>query len=141
MSQFLTLPSAEIFVEVPFHDVDSAQVAWHGHYAKYLELARCALLDRIDYNYPQMCDSGYYWPVIDMRLRYVRPARFQQTLRVTATLGEWENRLLINYLIQDSASGQRLTKGRTVQVAVHMDNGEMLLASPPILLEKLGVNE
>ena len=141
MSQFLTLPSAEIFVEVPFHDVDSAQVAWHGHYAKYLELARCALLDRIDYNYPQMCDSGYYWPVIDMRLRYVRPARFQQTLRVTATLGEWENRLLINYLIQDSASGQRLTKGRTVQVAVRMDNGEMLLASPPILLEKLGVNE
>ena len=141
MSQFLTLPSAEIFVEVPFHDVDSAQVAWHGHYAKYLELARCALLDRIDYNYPQMCDSGYYWPVIDMRLRYVRPARFQQTLRVTATLGEWENRLLINYLIQDTVSGQRLTKGRTVQVAVRMDNGEMLLASPPILLEKLGVNE
>lgn len=141
MSQFLTLPSAEIFVEVPFHDVDSAQVAWHGHYAKYLELARCALLDRIDYNYPQMCDSGYYWPVIDMRLRYVRPARFQQTLRVTATLGEWENRLLINYLIQDTVSGQRLTKGRTVQVAVRMDNGEMLLASPAILLEKLGVNE
>lgn len=138
-TQTFTPPSAEVIVEVPFHDVDSAQIAWHGHYAKYIELARCALLDNFDYNYPQMCESGYFWPVIDMQIRYVKPARFQQQLKVTATLGEWENRLLINYLIRDAQTGERLTKARTVQVAVCMDNGEMLLASPTVLLDKLGV--
>ncbi|KJS09335.1 MAG: hypothetical protein VR73_02510 [Gammaproteobacteria bacterium BRH_c0] len=134
-----TLPSVEVTIEVPFHDVDSAQVAWHGHYAKYLEIARCALLDKIDYNYTQMSDSGFFWPVIDMHLRYIGPARFQQKISVTATLMEWENRLLIDYLIRDFASGKRLTKASTVQVAVRLDNGEMQLASPPVLLEKLGV--
>lgn len=132
-------PSAEVIVEIPFHDVDSALVAWHGHYAKYFELARCALLDSFDYNYPQMSASGYFWPVIDMRLRYVGPARFQQRLRVVATLAEWENRLRINYLISDLETGKRVTKGYTVQVAVAVDSGEMQLASPPVLLQKLGI--
>ena len=25
---------------MPFHDVDALHVVWHGHYYKYLELAR-----------------------------------------------------------------------------------------------------
>ena len=29
-------------VTVPFFDVDSMNVVWHGHYVKYLEIARCA---------------------------------------------------------------------------------------------------
>ena len=29
---------------VPFFDVDTMHVVWHGHYIKYLEVARCALL-------------------------------------------------------------------------------------------------
>ena len=132
------LPSASVTVDIPFHDVDAANVAWHGHYAKYFELARCALLDNIDYNYPQMSASGYFWPVIDLQIRYAQPARFQQQVVVTATLKEWENRLLINYVITDANTGQRLTKGRTVQVAVAIDSGEMQLASPPVLAQKLG---
>ena len=31
--------------EVPFHDVDMTLRVWHGHYYKYLELARTARLD------------------------------------------------------------------------------------------------
>lgn len=133
------LPSADVIIEIPFHDVDSAQVVWHGHYSKYFEIARCALLDGIDYNYPQMSASGYFWPVIDMRIRYVNVVRFQQKVRVTATLTEWENRLRIDYLISDLGGGTRLTKGYTIQVAVAMDSGEMQLASPPVLGRKLGL--
>jgi acyl-CoA thioester hydrolase len=86
---------AETLIEVPFHDVDVMQVAWHGHYVKYFEIARCVLLDKIDYNYPQMKTSGYAWPVIDLRVRYAQPLRFRQTVRVIAKLVEWENRLKI----------------------------------------------
>ena len=39
----MTLPEAEIIIRVPFHDVDLMEVVWHGHYAKYFEIARCAL--------------------------------------------------------------------------------------------------
>lgn len=130
---------SEITLEVPFHDVDMMGIVWHGHYAKYFEIARCALLDRIDYNYQQMKDSGYAWPVIDMQIRYARPLTFQQRVVVRAWIAEYENRLKINFEIRDESSGERLSKGHTVQVAVHMPDGEMCFASPDILLEKLGV--
>lgn len=130
---------AESYIDIPFHDVDVMAIAWHGHYVKYFEIARCALLDKIDYNYLQMRASGFAWPVIDLRIRYAQPLRFQQKIKIIATLVEWENRLKINYLIEDAATGQRLTKGYTVQVAVDMQNQEMLLASPAVLLDKLGL--
>ncbi len=125
---------------VPFHDVDMIGVAWHGHYAKYFEIARCALLERFGYGYDAMRESGFLWPVIDMHIRYIKPMRFGQQVLVTATLKEWENRLLIHYVVADADTGQRLTKGTTAQVAVEMASGEMCYVSPPILFERLGVS-
>jgi len=131
---------ASIEMEIPFHDVDMMEVVWHGHYPKYFEIARSHLLDTLDINYVQMRDSGYAWPIFDMAIRYVQPLRFQQKIVVTAWVTEWESRLRIKYLITDAATGARLTKGRTDQVAIHIETKEMQLVSPPILLEKLGVS-
>ncbi|HCS44600.1 MAG TPA: acyl-CoA thioesterase [Pseudomonas sp.] len=120
---------------VPFFDVDTMNVVWHGHYVKYLEVARCALLDKIGHNYDAMVASGYAWPVIDLQLRYVRGAVFGQKLNVRANLVEWENRLKINYLISDLQSGERLTRASSVQVAVDMSSREMQLASPKVFTD------
>lgn len=122
-------------VQVPFFDVDSMHIVWHGHYVKYLEVARCALLDRLQHNYNDMLASGYSWPVIDLQLRYIRGAVFGQRLNVRASLVEWENRLKIHYLISDADSGERMTRASSVQVAVHVASGEMQLASPQALLD------
>jgi acyl-CoA thioester hydrolase len=130
---------ASIELTVPFHDLDPAGIVWHGNYAKYFELARCELLQSFNYNYDQMLLSGYMWPVIELQVRYVQMVRFRQRIRVTATLREWEHRLLMRYLITDTASGARLTKGYSVQVAVEMQTRELCLMSPGILFEKLGV--
>ena len=115
---------------VPFFDIDTMHVVWHGHYVKYLEVARCALLEHLGHTYTQMLEAGYAWPVIDMQLRYVRGATFGQRINVRASLVEWENRLNINYLITDLATGERLTRASTVQVAVEIASREMQMASP-----------
>jgi acyl-CoA thioester hydrolase len=119
---------------VPFFDVDSMNVVWHGHYVKYLEQARCAMLDAMDYGYDAMRASGYVWPVIDMQLRYMNPALFGQRVVARAELVEWENRLKIHYLITDAASGTRLTRASTIQVAVSVETREMQFVSPEPLL-------
>jgi acyl-CoA thioester hydrolase len=75
--------------------------------------------------------------VIDLRLRYAGPARFGQRITITARLREWENRLKLDYVIRDAESGKRLTRGYSVQVAVGLEDGEMLLASPRILIDRL----
>lgn len=137
------LPSrwrAETETQVQFCDLDPMEVVWHGHYVKYLEIARGALLDSIDYNYPQMRASGYLWPVIDLQLRYVASARFGLRLKLRAEIVEWENRLRIEYLISDAATGRKLTRASTTQVAVEIATGEMCFASPPVLFEKLKVS-
>ncbi len=131
--------SAEVEMEVQFFDLDPMQIVWHGNYVKYFEVVRCALLDQIGYNYVQMKESGYAWPVIDVNLRYIASATFGQRLLLRAEIVEWENRLKVEYLITDAATGKRLTKGFTTQVAVDIANGEMCFVSPPILFEKLGV--
>ncbi len=128
---------AEVIIDVPFHDVDSMNVVWHGHYLKYFEVARCQLLDKFDYNYTQMQQSGYAYPVVESYIRYVHGIVFAQKIRVRATLTEWENRLKIDYTIFDNATGKRLTRGHTVQVAVNIKNKELCLVSPKILLDKL----
>jgi acyl-CoA thioester hydrolase len=130
---------AEVETQVQFYDLDPMEIVWHGNYAKYLELARCALLDKIDYNYAQMKASGYAWPVIDMHIRYLQPAAFGDRIKVRAELAEWENRLKLEYLITNAATGLRLTKASTVQVAVEMSARQLCLASPPVLFEKLGL--
>lgn len=125
---------AEVEILVPFFDVDMMEVVWHGHYVKYLEIARCTLLDKLDHNYAQMREAGYAWPVIDLQLRYVRGARFGQRISVRADLVEWENRLKINYLISDAETGERLTRASSSQVAVEIASREMQMVSPPVFI-------
>lgn len=133
----VALLEAEVAIQVPFHHIDAMEVAWHGHYVEYFEIARGALLDKIGYNYREMRESGFAWPVIELKMRHARPARLGQELTVRARLLEYESRLKIGYLVTDSASRVRLTRGHTVQVAVDMASQEMLFASPRALTDKL----
>lgn len=131
--------SCEIEVTPAFYDIDVMEIVYHGNYVRYLELARSALLAQFDYDYPRMRDSGYGWPVVDMRLKYVRPALFGQKLKIRATVTEWENRLRIDYVMRDAVTGHKVNQAHTIQVAVDMQTKEMCFVCPPVLWERLGV--
>lgn len=137
MTQF----SHSIIVTPAFHEIDIMEVVWHGHYPKYFELAREALMEQYDYGYQGMRDSGYAWPIVDLTIRYCRPAQYAQKLRITATLIEWENRLKINYRIHDADSDELLTKGQSLQVAMDIATRTMCFVSPDVLFEKLGLSK
>lgn len=132
-------PTHEIELSPAFYDIDSMEVVYHGHYVKYLEQARSALLDKYGYGYKEMKDSGYLWPIVDMRLKYVRPATLGQRLRVKATVTEWENRLRIEYVMRDASSGEKINTAYTIQVALNAVTREMCFVCPPVLAECLGV--
>ncbi len=133
------LPEAQVAIKVPFFDVDPMRIVWHGHYVKYFEIARCELLNKIGYGYREMEQSGFGWPVIDLRVKYLKSAVLGQNLICTAKIAEYEHRLKIDYEIQCAQSGERLTKGHSIQVAVSLAANEMQLVSPRIMLQKLGM--
>ena len=129
--------SADVIVKAQFYDLDPMQVVWHGNYARFLEQARCALLDKIGFNYVEMSETRYIWPIVDMRIKYVRPIRFAHEIRVTATMVEYENRIKIDYRITDPATGEILTKAQTTQVAVERATNEVCFESPTELTERV----
>jgi acyl-CoA thioester hydrolase len=130
----------EIELEPAFYEIDPMDVVWHGHYAKFLEQARAALMNKLNFGYREMKASGYVFPIIELFIRYAQPLRLGQRVRVLARIVEWESRLRINYEIRDVSSGRRLTRAHTVQVAVSTDDGQMRYLSPKVLWERLGVS-
>ena len=104
--------SVEVDIKVPFEDGDPMGVTWHGNYFRYLERARCELLNKLGYGYVAMLESGYSWPIVDTRIKFVRTTKFEQRIRVTATLEEYENRLKIAYEISDNDAAKRLQEAK-----------------------------
>jgi acyl-CoA thioester hydrolase len=135
--------AASVDVQVPFHDVDLAGVVWHGHYMKYLENARWAVMERIGLPLEAMLTCGFLWPVVGLQVKYVRAARYGDRLRVQASLIEWETRLVINYLIRDAKDDARVGRAQTVQVAVEHETGTLQLVSPACLTDcvRAAINE
>lgn len=120
-----------------FYDLDPMNIVWHGNYPRFLEVGRVAVMDKIGYGYKEMVESGYAWPIIDMRMRYARPMRLAEPVRVTAGIIEWENILRVVYSIVDIASGERVMRASTSQVALSISTNEMAWVAPPVLREKL----
>lgn len=128
-------------MDVPFFDVDALNIVWHGHYVKYLEVARCDFLSAIDYDYVKMGECGFSWPVVQLNVKYVKPARFGQKIRVELKLVEIESCLRIEYTVRDAQTNTKLTQASTTQVAVCLKTGEMQFQTPESWLEAVARHE
>jgi acyl-CoA thioester hydrolase len=128
--------SAHVEFTVEFYDVDAMGVVWHGNYVKYLEKARCALLDTIGFGYREMTATGYAFPVTDLKLKYIRPLRFGDRVRAKAVLEEYEDRLRINYELSGPDGGVT-TRAVSTQMAYSMEAGVSLFECPRVFTEKV----
>jgi acyl-CoA thioester hydrolase len=130
--------SAEVVIKIQFYDLDPMRIVWHGNYPRFLEQARVALFEKISFGYREMSESEFAWPIVDLRIKYVRPiSAIHGAIKVTATLTEYENRLKTTYIIADAETGEVLTKAHTIQVTVDRASNELCFETPPALVEKL----
>lgn len=133
--------SAYLDFRIPFQDVDSMQVVWHGNYIRYFEQARSELLRAIGYTYSDMARCGFAFPVVVLNVKYVAPARFDERVRVCAELLPCENCLDIRYRLTSLESGRTLCKAKTRQMAVSLSTGESFFSLPDALLAKIAETE
>ena len=122
---------------MPFHDVDVMEVVWHGNYIKYFEIARCSVLRMIDYDLPQMKTSGYAWPIVDLRSRFILPVTYGDQLQVAAIIVEWDLRLLIKYLVIKKTGKRVIARGQSIQVPLDMKTMSMTFGCPDLLKKKI----
>jgi acyl-CoA thioester hydrolase len=118
---------------VRFMESDLLRMVWHGHYVLYLEDARQALGAQIGLAYEDFMRERYACPVVDLQLKYRRPARYGDTLDITARLHWMEvPKLRYTYEVRRAGDGELLTTAESVQVLVRPD-GNLVLNFPPFL--------
>lgn len=73
-------------MRVRYADTDADQVVYYGTYLTYFEVARVEWLRSLDYPITRVLEQGVILPVVEARVRYLRPARVDDLLTVRATL-------------------------------------------------------
>ena len=130
------LREVSVDFEIPFHDVDALQIVWHGHYFKYFELARTALLRNCKLDGPEVHDLGHGMLVIESHCRHIAPLAYGDQARVTAWLADVVHRIHVQFEIQNLTRGRRAARGHTMLVATNA-SGEMLHRTPELLVTRL----
>lgn len=127
----------ETLIDVQFFDIDPMNVVWHGNYVKYLETARCDLLNKIGYNYDDMKADGVAYPIAKMDLKFIKPAFFMQKLKVVSTLVELEPSLNIKYEIFDIKTGEKIFTAKSMQICVDIKTLESIYKAPNRFVESV----
>lgn len=108
-------------ITVRFCEVDSYQVAWHGHYVAWMEVGRNELAAQFGLAVDQLAAAGYLGPVVTLELKYLRPARFNERLTVRTTVRRSETPTLEFRSLILGADGRPVARGVTVHALTDLD--------------------
>jgi acyl-CoA thioester hydrolase len=126
----------ETQIRVRFNEVDSYLVAWHGHYVAWMEEARNDLAGRFGVDAAQIAAAGFRAPVVALELKYLRPARFGEVLKVRTTLARKQTATLEFSCRILGADGKLAARGRTVH-ALTDAQGVLQYTLPEPIAQKL----
>ncbi len=126
----------ETTVRVRFCEVDSYHVAWHGHYLAWMEIGRNGLAGGFGLSVTDIAAAGFVAPVIDLQVKYLRPARFDEELRICTTARRMETATLAFDSRIVGADGAVCATGRTVHVLADT-NGVMQYKLPAVIAERM----
>jgi acyl-CoA thioester hydrolase len=73
---------------VRYAETDMMGVVYHGSYIPWLEVGRTQLLKELGLPYRQLEESGFRLPVLEVALKYLRPARYDDLVTVVTRLTE-----------------------------------------------------
>ena len=75
-------------VTVRYAETDMMGVVYHGSYIPWLEVGRTQLLKELGLPYRQVEESGFRLPVLEVALKYLRPARYDDVVTIVTRLNE-----------------------------------------------------
>ena len=126
----------ETIVKVRFNEIDAFQVAWHGHYVAWMEVGRNDLAGRFGLDAGQIAAAGYVAPVVLLEVKYLRPARFGEELRVRTSLRRMETATLEFITTIIGGDGRKCAAGRVVHSLTDRI-GVLQYSLPPLVRERV----
>lgn len=127
--------SFETQLKVRFHEVDSYQVVWHGHYVAWFEVGRNELAARFGLDPEQLKEIGLMAPVVDLTCKFKLPARYGDVVVVQTTMQRCETaKLIFHYTVMRDK--EVLAEGSTTHILTDL-KGTMLYQIPPEAKQRL----
>jgi acyl-CoA thioester hydrolase len=105
-------------VRVRYAETDQMGVVYHGNYFVWFEVGRVELMRSLGFEYKLMeKEDDCHIVVVEAQCRYLKPARYDEVLRVRTRIVETLNRMIrYSYeLIRDS-DNQLLATGETKHI-------------------------
>ena len=107
-------------IRVRFAETDAMGVVHHSRYLPYLEEARVEYLRSVGHPYADNRQAGLDAAVVECRLRYIAPLRFDDIVRVHLRLaGTTRATFAIEYLL--AVAGRATTTAATLHAFVDTD--------------------
>jgi acyl-CoA thioester hydrolase len=126
----------ETNIIVRFNEIDAYRVAWHGHYVAWMEIGRNALSGQFGLDADQLSVAGFLGPVIDLQLKYLRPARFNDQITIRTRLRPSETATLVFESVLIGPDNRKLLTGLTSHALTDLD-GVLQFRMPPLLAERV----
>jgi len=73
---------AETQLRVRYAETDQMGYVYYGHYAAYYEVGRVEALRKLGFSYRQLEDMGIMMPVLESKIRYLKPAQYDELLTI-----------------------------------------------------------
>ena len=108
---------------------------YYGNYAQYYEVGRVEALRELGVRYRDMEESGIMMPVLEMKTKYIRPAKYDDLLTIKTSIKELPS-TRITFHIEILNGEQLINLGEVTLVFVDMKTGRPVQA-PQWVLEKL----
>lgn len=112
-----TIRTISIPIRVRYSETDAMGFLYHGNYPSYMEEARTELFRANGGDYRAMEETGLFFVVVDMNIKFRKPARYDDVLTVKVTLEKTSfTRLYHSYSI--TRDDVLLTEGTTTLAMV-----------------------
>ena len=79
---------ARATVTVRYAETDMMGIVYHANYLPWFEVARTLLLREQGFPYRQLEADGFRIPVLEVSAKFIRPAVYDDTLTIVATMRE-----------------------------------------------------
>jgi acyl-CoA thioester hydrolase len=112
-----------IYLKVRYAETDQGGMAHHSVYPVWFEMGRVELLTKTGITYREMELDGFFFVIVELHVRYHRPARFDEKLELETRLTDMTKVTMKHgYLLTRSTDGELLAEGSTL-VACTNRNG------------------
>jgi acyl-CoA thioester hydrolase len=119
----MILPTvSELLVRVNYSEVDQMGVVYHARYVVWLDMARTEHLRLAGTSYKAVEDAGFRLAVGELSIRFRRPARYDDLLRVRCWVREVASRrVTFGYAVEEAATGSLLATASTAMMVLNTE--------------------